>query len=579
MKNKINLNKEISIDIPKLIEGGMVILANSGGGKSYAIRKIAEEAVTQVQVIILDPEGEFASLREKYDFILAGKNADVPVEVRSASLLATKLLELGKSAVIDLYELHPSERQRYVKLFCEAMVNCPKELYHPVLVILDEAHEYVPEGKPSEATWAVESLASKGRKRGQRLILASQRISKLSKNASAECNNKLIGRASQDIDMKRAGDELGFNKESLKDLRQLKPGEFFAFGPAISDEVLKIKIGEVQTAHAKVGYKNANKVPPASHVIKQVLGALADLPQEAEKEAKTIAEFKKQINELQKHKCPATFSSGPSPEEVAALVAGEVKEALKKQEIEFWKERDEWLKQIQNWFSILKGIGESMQEFQKNNTKINVYKNDYARIKDLKIPKGTPLPKFIPYGTETVRVGIDWGEKGGDKTVILKREGDTISEIKPLSKCATNILSYLHGVYPIGKTKSQVWIATLYSPSGSFNTALSELINNGYIISTPKGYGSTGNYDISLVEVPYDSSLERWFQKLSLCAQKILKLLLQNPNLIMTKQELLTDTGYAPSGSFNTALSELLTPKLIEKERNGYIINPEILNL
>src|ERR1041385_6932734 len=197
MKKQIKLNSEINIDIENLIQTGMVILANSGGGKSYAIRRIAEQAVKNIQVIILDREGEFSSLREQFDFILAGKNADVPVEVRSAGMLATKLLELEKSAIIDLYELHPQERQRYVKLFCEAIVNCSKDLYHPVLIILDEAHEYVPEGKPSEATWAVELLASKGRKRGQRLILASQRIAKISKNVTAEANNKLIGRASQ----------------------------------------------------------------------------------------------------------------------------------------------------------------------------------------------------------------------------------------------------------------------------------------------------------------------------------------------------------------------------------------------
>lgn len=293
----IKLNKEISIDIPKLIQSKLVILANSGGGKSYAIRRIAEQAVGQVQVIIIDPEGEFSSLREKYDFILAGKNADVPVEVRSSALLATKLLELNKSAVIDLYELHPSERQRYVKNFCDALVNAPKELYHPVIIILDEAHEYVPEGKPSEATWAVELLASKGRKRGQCLILASQRIAKISKNVTAECNNKLIGRASQDIDMKRAGDELGFSKDKLVELRQLKPGEFFSFGPAISDEVIRLKIGEVQTAHAKVGYKGGFKTPPPSNVIKKVLAELKDLPHEAEKEVKTVKELQARLAE------------------------------------------------------------------------------------------------------------------------------------------------------------------------------------------------------------------------------------------------------------------------------------------
>lgn len=360
LKNKIRLNEDTVIDIPALIESGLVILANSGGGKSWAIRKIAEEAVNQVQVILLDPEGEFASLREKYDFILAGKNADVPVEVRSAGLLATRLLELNKSAVIDLYELHPSERQRYVKLFCEAMVNCSKELYHPVIVILDEAHEYVPEGKPSEATWAVESLASKGRKRGQRLVLASQRISKISKNVTAECNNKLIGRASQDIDMKRAGDELGFNKERMVQLRQLKPGEFFAFGPAISEEVIKVKIGDVKTKHAKVGYKNATKVPPPSHVIKKILGELADLPKEAEKELKTTAELKAQVGKLKRELVEVTKNKGTkctekhiSNQELVNIIQKNVQTAEAKIEAQYLKEISKIFEKIKRAKDIL----------------------------------------------------------------------------------------------------------------------------------------------------------------------------------------------------------------------------------
>ena len=321
----IDIGKGVKVDLARLIESRAVFLANSGAGKSWLIRRVAEQAIGKVQVILIDPEGEFASLREKYDVILCGKGQDVPVEVRSAAMLAAKLLELRASVVVDLYELHPQERQRFVKLFCDALVNCPKGLYHPVLIILDEAHDYVPEGKPSEATYAVEALASKGRKRGQCLVLASQRISKLSKNAAAECNNKLIGRASQDIDMKRAGDELGFSKDRLFSLRQLKPGEFFAFGPAISDEVRKVKVGEVRTTHAKVGYRTAARLPAPSAVIRRVLGALKDLPAESEAEAKTVADLKRENVTLRqrltaagKHVCPKVGNDPKALEQAVA---------------------------------------------------------------------------------------------------------------------------------------------------------------------------------------------------------------------------------------------------------------------
>lgn len=52
-------------------------------------------------------------------------------------------------------------------------------------------------------------LATRGRKRGYCLALATQCLSKLRKDAAVEMINKLIGRTGLDIDVKRAGDDLG----------------------------------------------------------------------------------------------------------------------------------------------------------------------------------------------------------------------------------------------------------------------------------------------------------------------------------------------------------------------------------
>jgi hypothetical protein len=44
-----------------------------------------------VQTIILDNEGEFATLREKVDVLLIGDGGELPADVRSAGLLARRL--------------------------------------------------------------------------------------------------------------------------------------------------------------------------------------------------------------------------------------------------------------------------------------------------------------------------------------------------------------------------------------------------------------------------------------------------------------------------------------------------------
>lgn len=293
--SKILLGPGVRMDLDKLIESRLLVQANSGGGKSWAIRRIVEQSFGEKQIIIIDPEGEFGNLRTKFDFVYCGKGGDAPVESRSAALLAHRLLELKASAIIDLYELPPQERKHFVRLFCEAMVNAPKELWHDVIIIIDEAHIFAPEKGESEAMGAVIDLATRGRKRGYCAVLATQRLPKLNKDAAAECNNKLIGRASQDIDRKRAAEELGFStKEDVLSLRDLDPGEFYAFGPAITRNVTRVTIADVTVKPPKRGVSRGT-VPAPSATVKKMLAKLGDLPQEAQKEARTNSELRQEL--------------------------------------------------------------------------------------------------------------------------------------------------------------------------------------------------------------------------------------------------------------------------------------------
>lgn len=339
---KIKLSNEVSIDLDKLIESRLLVQANSGGGKSWTNRRIIEQAFGHVQIIVIDPEGEFGNMRGKYDFVYAGKGGDAPVESRSAALLARRLLELKASAIIDLYELPMQERKHFVRLFLDSMVNAPKELWHDCLVILDEAHKFAPEKEQSEALEAVADMASRGRKRGYCLIPATQRPAKLNKDVAAECNNKIIGRASLDIDRKRSAEELGFTtKEEIISLRNLEPGEFYCFGPAISREIVKTKIGEITVPMARRG-QNAKGVPLPTEKVKKILGQLADLPKEAAEELQTISDLtvrnKILERQIKDHKCPV----GPDPEKIKI----EAERLVSKAKIDIEKSFDEELRRF-----------------------------------------------------------------------------------------------------------------------------------------------------------------------------------------------------------------------------------------
>ena len=139
---EIKISKDCSLNLEKLIATRMLINANSGGGKSWAIRRLLEQSHGQVQQIVIDLEGEFSTLREKFDYLLVGKEGEIPANIRTAELLAKRLLELNVSTIIDLSELKKAERITFVKRFLDSLIDSPKNLWHPVLILIDEAHHF-----------------------------------------------------------------------------------------------------------------------------------------------------------------------------------------------------------------------------------------------------------------------------------------------------------------------------------------------------------------------------------------------------------------------------------------------------
>jgi hypothetical protein len=292
---------KLECDLPALVDTRLLIQANSGGGKSWLLRLIAERA--GIQTIVLDNEGEFASLREAVDMLLVGAGGELLANPRHAALLARRLIEYKVSAVIDLYDLKLSVRRQFVNLFLDSLIHLPRELWRPTLVILDEAHIYCPERGSGEAesTDPVISLMSQGRKRGFAGIIATQRLSKLHKDAAAEANNVIIGRTWLDADQVRAGDALGLSKSDRLKLRDLQQGEFYAFGPAFSRPgVVHFRSDQVSTTHPRPGQRHLLTAPAPSKAIRGVLDKFADLPHEVEAEIRGLDEARRLIAELER---------------------------------------------------------------------------------------------------------------------------------------------------------------------------------------------------------------------------------------------------------------------------------------
>lgn len=288
------------IDLSVLLGSRLLLQANSGAGKSRALRRLIEQSAGVLQQLVIDPEGEFASLREKHDFVIvAGAGGDVSAHPRTAALLARRLRETRISAVLDISELKADHRHEFTHLFCDALIECPKSLWNPCSVIVDEAQIFAPEKGQGEsiACASIIDLATRGRKRGLCLIAATLRISQLHKSVAGELKNRLIGGTSLDVDLKRAAFDLGLSHAEARDLlRALLPGHFYAYGPAFGhSEPRELVTGEVFTSHPKVGAQRAAEPPKPTAAVIAMLPKLADLPKEVEQKAATEKELRKQI--------------------------------------------------------------------------------------------------------------------------------------------------------------------------------------------------------------------------------------------------------------------------------------------
>ena len=314
--------RPVKVDLENLLRTRLLIQANSGGGKSYCIRRLGEQLFGKLPVILIDPEGEFATLREKYGYVLVGAGGETPADARSAAMVAHKLLELHASAVCDLFEMKSTLRHQWLRLFLEALLDAPKKLWHPTVVIVDEAAMFCPEkgAGESEAAEAMISLATRGRKRGFCSVWATQRLGNLRKDAAAQLLNVLIGPTFIDIDRKRAAEQLGVSKDEMHDFMQLvkvlDPGNFYALGSAISKERILMKVGPVDTTHPETGSSRYSAAPPpAPESIKKLLPQLSDLPRQAEEKARTEAELRQEIRTLKsqlRQQPPAAPSEMPA---------------------------------------------------------------------------------------------------------------------------------------------------------------------------------------------------------------------------------------------------------------------------
>jgi hypothetical protein len=239
------------LDLEELLATRLLVQGNSGSGKSHLLRRLLEQSAPWVQQTIIDPEGDFVALADRFGHLLidAEDHTERGLEVAGQRARIHRV-----STVLNLEGLDAENQMRRASAFLGGLFEAARDHWYPMLVVVDEAQLFAPAvaGEVSDearklSLGAMTNLMCRGRKRGLAGVIATQRLAKLAKNVAAEASNFLMGRTFLDIDMARAADLLGMERRQADAFRDLERGQFMALGPALSRRPLGLRIGPTET--------------------------------------------------------------------------------------------------------------------------------------------------------------------------------------------------------------------------------------------------------------------------------------------------------------------------------------------
>ncbi len=318
------------LDLEELLATRLLVQGNSGSGKSYLLRRLLEQSAGRVQQAVIDPEGDFTTLAERYGHVVIdGLRPAAELET-----IAERVRRHRVSVVLDLEGLDAEAQMKAAAAFLNGLFEAERDVWYPMLVVVDEAQLFAPgvAGEVSDearrvSLTAMTNLMCRGRKRGLAGVVATQRLAKLAKNVAAEASNFLMGRTFLDIDMARAADLLGLERRQAEMFRDLERGHFVALGPALSKRPVPVKIGPVETRE-RSGSPKLMPMPEAPPEQAQEL-ILAPVPEETPRRRppppprpaeEIFAEVSRPVAP------PPDAPPMPPPEEVEAIVAQTVAE-------------------------------------------------------------------------------------------------------------------------------------------------------------------------------------------------------------------------------------------------------------
>lgn len=573
----------------------VAVIGRRGSGKTYCAKRIAEGLLhNHLQTIIFDPLGVWWGLRTLPDgkpsafdrlVIFGGHYADLPLLDTAGVAIADLIVNEGLSAIISTRHLSGRGQTRFAQDFAEQLYRRKDEQAHrtPTHLMVDEADTMIPQ-RPMPDEMRLLSIFDKlvryGRASGIGVTMVTQRPAVLNKNALSQAEMLVVLQITGPQDRKAvkewvdAHDTAGKGPEFLAGLAALKRGEAWLWSPSWLDIFERVNVSRADTFDSsytpKVGELGKAQKPPAKIDSAQLEGWKGKLAAVvAEAEASDPSKLKAKIRQLEASVEKLTRREpvgGASSAEVVQRVTAACGEARK---LALAEASDAVLK-----VSIL--VAESGQRLARDVQ--NLVGNTLQQWKDERPSKAVNHPA---QGRAAAQTNM------GQQQPAVGRPARSSALTEPLgtlTKCERAILVAAVQRHPRPSTRTQLSVISGYSKnSSSFDKGLSGLrtkdclqpFQNGTCLPTQVGYAAAGE----VKPLPEGEELIQWWIRESpKCPAALLQAILNAHPDSITPVDLSTASGYSvSSSSFDKGMSYLRTLDLIQRQGDGYVINPEIL--
>ena len=246
----IDSNGRLPLAVDDFIGESVAVLGKSGSGKSNTVAVIVEELLAQgVPVCVVDIAGEYYGLKEKFKLFSIG-NSIYPehmdsqdMSLESVPKAAVRSYQNAVSVILDVSGYRKTAREEFLLGYLEALWQVSLKSRHPYVLVVEEAHNYIPQRGTTPLTDIFATMAVEGRKRGISCIIATQRVAKVDKDVLSQCGISFLHKVSQAADLKTYYDVIPRTRAQVRDvIGKQKPGDAYVlFGESAQSHRIRVR--------------------------------------------------------------------------------------------------------------------------------------------------------------------------------------------------------------------------------------------------------------------------------------------------------------------------------------------------